>query len=205
MSLADSRLILSDTETFGLEPETDPVIEVGFVITDLEFNILSSIAVQIWDGEIYDRRYAEIRDAAEHENDPKKRIVWDMHRKNGLWDDAMDVGVSLREASSVLQNWLLENLVNGQDPLVGSTIDFDRRMLARWMPEVEKRFHYRTINISSIKELCRRYNPEMYSHLAEDVENRKEHRVIPDIHDSIRELKWYVENFLFVPGGKFDD
>ena len=120
-----------------------------------------------------------------------------MHTKSGLWEEAVTQGIRPQAAVTGLVNWLIKYDVNNTEPLCGSSVQFDRNWLDYHMPEVISHFSYRNIDISTVKELCRRYNPELYKKIAVDVVPLKDHRVMSDLDDTIAEFKFYRDNFLF--------
>jgi oligoribonuclease len=142
-------------------------------------------------------------DTYKHRVDKEQKadsFVFQMHVNSGLWEDA-EKGAWTDITPFAVEQKFVDKLnewgVSKDDPMVGSSIQFDREMLREQMPEVEKCFSYRNIDTSSIKELCRRFNPELYSRIDEHTRNAKAHRVLSDIEDTVSELKFYVDNFLF--------
>ena len=190
---AEERLIWTDVESFGLNPVSDPLLEVGFVITDLDLEPVQDLFhCLIWEPGLHDKRYEEAR------ANPLDEYVLEMHTKNNLFVEAQAKGLSLLDAEEAMLEWCdANNIENGVEPLCGSSVDFDLKMLTMQFPYVSDRFHYRVINVSTLKELCKRYQPEMYAKM--DVEARKLHRVLPDLEDTIAEYNWYMENFLILP------
>lgn len=183
------RLVWIDTETTGLNAHEDYLLEVGLAITDLELNFIDSISVLIWN-KSYDDLITE-KDVVP--------FVWTMHTKNKLFSEAKRDGVGTHEAMTILSDWCIKHQICSDDPMVGSSVQFDREWLSAWMPPVANMFSYRNIDISSVKELCSRYNPQIYLGLDIEFPNpKKMHRVIPDIEDSAAELRYYVDNFFWV-------
>ena len=185
--MTEERLIWCDIETTGLDPNKEMLLEVGFKITDLELNVLSETSELFWSDE-----YAEY--CVKKNIDP---YVWEMHSKSKLWDYAKRAGSSPYIARVGIIQWLEANNVTKNEPICGSSVQFDRGWLDVWIPEAIGQFSYRNIDVSTIKELCRRYNPELYAKLAEDVTPKKEHRALPDIDDTIEEFRGYRDSFLF--------
>lgn len=191
------RLVWVDVETFGLDPDRDPILEIGFIITTLDLQPLSTFNTLIWEAGIYDTCYKRLlKDASNGNKDAQ--YVFDMHDKSGLWDEARADGGSTALAATEVHEWLDSQNINGTDPLCGSSVQFDRSMFRAQFPDIEERFHYRNIDISTVKELCRRYNPLVYGGLNTSAIKRELHRVIPDIEDSISEHQFYLDNFLYV-------
>lgn len=187
----DDRLIIVDIETTGLIPMMDIVLEVGLLVVDSkDFSLIDQMAIQIWDTPSYDNKYKQmIRSGSDD-------YVLQMHQKSGLWDDAMKNGVSIDQAADELLNFLTGLGESGQDPMVGSSISFDRGFLLEHFPDVHDWFHYRNIDVSTVKELCRRLNPALLEKMPEYTIKREMHRVIQDCEDTLSELAYYRDNFL---------
>lgn len=181
------RLIWCDLETTGLDPDEDLLLEVGFKITDLELNVIADIQTYVWAPEY-------IKRITEGNIEP---FVWKMHKKSYLFQDAAQNPCNIWTASTKVDKWLKANNVTNDEPLCGSSVQFDRGWLQVWMPQAIKQFSYRNIDISTLKELCRRYNPELYAKLNHEVPSRKLHRALPDLDDTIAEFKFYRDSFLF--------
>lgn len=184
------RLFWVDIETTGLDPEEEALMEVAFAVTDTRLRI-----VDTWERVIsVDPHFLEARLK-------KNDYVRDMHERSGLATLVLqeDVAVSVKDASDDLCAWLDCYEMDQGDPLCGSSVGFDRGWLDLWMPEVTRRFGYRNIDVSSLKELMMRWSPEIYTELHGKVLNRKNHRGAPDLEDSIQELKFYRNEFLWVP------
>ncbi len=184
------RLIWVDIETFGLDPVNDPILEVGFKITDLDLHTQNAQSWTVWDSPTYDERYEAMLQNA------KDEYVLEMHKKSGLWRAARQYGKPILIVEREINNWLQDHEVYGaEEPLCGSSVDFDRGMFGAQMPTVFNRFHYRVIDNSTLKELCKRYAPDIYSKM--DVQSRKIHRVSQDLEDTIQEFKFYRDNFIW--------
>ena len=183
------RMIWIDTETFGLNPQTDYLLEVGFKITDLQLNTIDNFEIQIWQPFTYAARLVLCQTI------PKDEIVLEMHRKSGLFTDAQEYGVTILEAEHFMNQWLDMHQVNGEDPMCGSSIQFDRGMLEVQFPSIFSRFHYRNIDVSTVKELCRRFAPEIYEKKGEGRESL--HRVTPDLEDTLVEFRYYRDAFFW--------
>lgn len=187
------RIVWCDVETFGLDVKTDPIIEVGFAVTTPSGDLVDEFQTFIWESPLHDRRMALLREQAD-QGDSSAKYVLKMHKTSDLWRSAEESGISLREATEEARGFLGHYSISNE-PLAGSSVSFDLRMLQNWMPTVAERFSYRVIDISSIKEICARVNPEMFAFLEEDTKPKKAHRVLPDLGDTIREYKWYLDNF----------
>jgi oligoribonuclease len=193
----DDLFILVDTETFGLNPQTDHILELGFVVADYNFEIVDSWAMVVWENPHYQFRRIELREDAT-KGDEKAQIVQEMHTKSGLWHDATQFGHPVEEVISEAKIFLDSYNVGKNDPMVGSSVQFDRLMLEAQMPEIFDKFSYRNIDTSTLKELCRRLNPDIYERLDETTLPKKLHRVEPDLEDTLKEFKFYVDNFLWI-------
>ena len=176
------RIVWIDCEMTGLDLERDATIEVAALVTDFELN-------QLGDGvDVVIKPPAE---ALEQMGD----FVRDMHTRSGLLDQ-LDGGVTLEEAQAQVLAYVREFVPEaGKAPLGGSTVGTDRNFLARDMPELEGYLHYRVVDVSSIKELSRRWYPRVYVSAPEKVGG---HRALADIRESIAELRYYRET-VFVP------
>lgn len=211
----DDRFILIDVETFGLDPDTDPIIEVGFRIVDRHFQLIDEKSWLVWNSPIYDGRLEAMEynakcaanlagdDITKKQITPRQKadlFVLTMHTNNKLLRNAQAEGLAPVEVEDSIVHWLNGyGIREGREPLVGSSLGaLDVPMLKAQMPRVIDQFHYRTIDISSVKELCRRLNSSVYSKMDGVTLNRKIHRVLPDMEDSVSELKFYVDNFLWV-------
>ena len=197
----DERIVWTDLETFGLVPNHDPIIEIGFLITDLHLNRIGSKHVLVWEDDLYNYCYDQLVENAASPNEAVAQpasYVYQMHRHSNLWIEAKQNGIGVVQAETELHEWFDEMDINGQDPLAGSSVAFDRGMLLAQMERLALRLHYRNIDVSSVKELCRRYNPEVYAKLETSVFNRKAHRSMSDLDDTISEFRFYRDNFLWV-------
>lgn len=186
-------LIWVDTETTGLD-DTDDLLEIGLIVTDYKLH-------ELWNytSLVQPRRSLT---AMMTESIP---VVQEMHERNGLWSDlAKEWNASrLPEPHDVEMAviTLLEsaNLNSREHPLCGSTPHFDRRFLARLLPRLEAFFHYRNIDVSSIKELAKIWAPTIYDNRPGKDESAKKHRVLDDIRGSIEELHYYIEAEFICP------
>ena len=177
----NDRLVWIDCEMTGLDIEVDELVEIAIVITDFELNVLDpgfQIVIKPDDS------------ALAHMND----FVTKMHESSGLLDE-IPGGVSLAEAEFEALEYIQRFVPEGKAPLAGNTIGTDRMFLARFMPRVDRWLHYRNVDVSSIKELSRRWYPCAYFNApAKD----GGHRALAYIFESIRELAYYREA-VFVP------
>jgi oligoribonuclease len=189
------RYVWCDLETFGLDPRRDPIIEIGFVITDIELEVIDDFQCVVWDSPWYDNLLMQLSD---HANDGHagSKIVLEMHQKSGLWFEAQEEGRTLRDAEIYAASFLEGHGVSKGDPLCGSSVHFDREMLKSWTPAAAELFSYRDVDVSTLKELCMRENPDVYTQLASATQQMKMHRVLDDIRDTISEFAFYKDRFL---------
>lgn len=194
----DLRMLWIDLETTGLDPEFDVPLEIGLTLTDQWGDIGPTFKTLVFED-----------DAHWHAAEQRGRalpIVNDMHTKNNLWSDLDEFDVATcAEAEEAICHWLQAQQVEfGKLPMCGSSIgSLDRPFVQTYFPNLNKAFSYRNIDISSVKEICRRVNPELAARIREEEEKRsgrdnKAHRVLEDIEASIFEYTLYVENFFFV-------
>ena len=176
-------LVWVDCEMTGLELGRDALIEVAALVTDPELRVL---------GEGVDL-VIHADDAA---LDAMPEIVREMHAKSGLTDEVRKSAITMTEAEDALLAYVKEFVPNPRSaPLCGNSIATDRGFLARDMPTLDSYLHYRMIDVSSIKELCRRWYPRVY--FGQPAKGLA-HRALADIRESIRELEYYRRS-IFVP------
>ena len=176
------RLVWIDCEMTGLDLVRDALIEVAVLVTDSDLNVL---------GEGVDLVIRPPAEATEQMSDVVRR----MHTRSGLIDQLI-VGVTLEYANARVLSYIREHVPEpGRAPLAGNTVHMDRLFLARDLPEVESWLHYRNVDVSSIKELVRRWYPRVYYASPQKTGN---HRALGDIQDSIDELRYYRRT-VFVP------
>ena len=175
-------LIWIDLEMTGLEPERDRIIEIAIVVTDANLNLLAEgPALAIHQDEI----------ALEAMDEWNTRH----HGQSGLTRRVRESRIDEAAGEQGSLEFLADWTVQGSSPMCGNSICQDRRFLARWMPALEAWFHYRNLDVSTLKELCRRWSPE----LAAGVHKQASHRALDDIRESISELAYYREHFLRLP------
>jgi oligoribonuclease len=179
---APDRLVWIDCEMTGLDVGVDELVEVAVVVTDFDL-------VPVDDG------FTVVIKPDQSALDNMGEFVTAMHRESGLLDEIPN-GVSLAEAEYEVVEYILKHVPAGQQaPLAGNTIGTDRAFLAKYMPRVDGHLHYRNIDVSSIKELCRRWFPRIYFN---SPPKNGGHRALADILESIRELDFY-RKAAFVP------
>lgn len=182
-------LVWVDTETTGLEPTTDYLLEVGIVLTDEHLHELDSTVVVIRPDETDYDLDAIIENTNEY--------VRNMHYENGLWDDVKNSGIPLEHAENILQGFLRFHFPSDDEwgvlPMCGSTVSFDRSFLVPNMPTLAKFFGYRHIDVSTVKELVKLWFPETYDQYRTTA-GEPAHRPYADITTSITELKLYRDH-----------
>ncbi len=189
MSAANERLVWIDCEMTGLDLEIDELVEVAVVITDYEL-------VPVDPG--FTIVIKPDHEALEHMNE----FVRSMHTESGLINEIPN-GVSLADAEYQVLEYILRFVPTGQSaPLAGNTIGTDRAFLAKYMPRVDTHLHYRNVDVSTIKELSRRWYPRVYFNAPT---KNGGHRALADILESIRELDYYRKAvFVGAPGPNTD-
>ncbi|MDE1978615.1 MAG: oligoribonuclease [Betaproteobacteria bacterium] len=183
----DDNLIWVDMEMTGLNPDTDRIIEVAVVVTDPQLTVRVEGPV-----------------LAIHQSDAvlSGMDAWNQntHGKSGLTDRVRASTVDEAQASKAIIAFLKKYVPAGKSPMCGNTICQDRRFMARGMPELETYFHYRNLDVSTLKELARRWRPELVSAF----KKQQAHTALADIQESIDELRHYREHFLRVPVAGID-
>jgi oligoribonuclease len=178
-------LIWIDLEMTGLDTVRDSILEIATIVTDAELNELA-------EGPVYAVSHSEETLCGMDEWNSEQ------HAKSGLWQRVLDSETTLREAEQGTLAFLRQWTAAGKSPMCGNSICQDRRFLHRLMPELESWFHYRNLDVSTLKELARRWNPEILEGLSKDTE----HLALADIRESIAELRHYRQFMGEFAGGR---
>ena len=174
-------LIWIDCEMTGLSLESDALVEIAVLVTDADLAVLGNgVDVVI---AATPEKLAGMRDE-----------VRAMHTESGLLEK-IPQGVSISAAEDLILEYLQAHTVAGKSPLAGNSVGMDRNFISRDMPRLNEYLHYRTVDVSSIKELARRWYPKVYFGAPKKTGN---HRALGDIQDSIEELRYY-RNSIFIP------
>lgn len=176
-----STLVWIDLEMTGLEPETDRIIEIATLITDADLNILA-------EGPVIAVDQSEEALAAMDEWNQRT------HGESGLIERVRSSQISEAEAETETLAFLTQWAEIGSSPICGNSVHQDRRFLVRYMPQLEAFFHYRNLDVSTVKELARRWKPEV----AHGFRKESSHQALDDIRDSVAELSYYREHFFRV-------
>ena len=178
---SDRNLVWLDCEMTGLDPEVERLIEIAVVVTgpDLQPRVEGPVLVI-------------------HQSDEQldKMDAWNKgtHGRSGLTDKVRASTTTEAEAEAAILAFLAQYVPKGSAPMCGNTIGQDRRFLVKYMPKLEAFFHYRSLDVSTLKELARRWKPEAYT----SFKKRQLHTALADVHESIDELAHYREHFLKV-------
>jgi oligoribonuclease len=179
MSAEIDNLIWLDLEMSGLDPEKNRILEIAIVVTDTDLEVLA-------EGPVF----------AIHQSDEvlKGMDSWNQehHGASGLIDRVKASHITEAEAEQKVLNFIRQFVGEGKSPMCGNTIHMDRRFLARYMPKLEAYFHYRNLDVSTLKILARLWG----SQVVEQFEKESEHVALQDVYDSINELKHYRRHLL---------
>ncbi|MDN5863758.1 MAG: oligoribonuclease [Gammaproteobacteria bacterium] len=174
MILQTDRLIWIDLEMTGLDPEKDRIIEIATLVTDQELDVVATGP-----------------ELAIHQSDERLAAMdsWNTehHGRSGLIDRVRESKLDEKAAQESTLTFLREHVTAGTSPMCGNSICQDRRFLARYMPELEAYFHYRHVDVSTFKELARRWAPDV----ASSWHKKSAHRALADIEESVEELDYY--------------
>jgi len=178
MTKSTKNLIWLDMEMTGLDAKYERILEIATVVTDKYLNVLAHGPVlAIW------------QPTAILEN--MDRLNTEHHSQSGLIDRVTQNGVSETEAEAQTLAFLHQWVPKGKSPLCGNTVSQDRRFMTRYMPKLEQYFHYRHIDVSTVKELAKRWQPKLLTKF----KKHGKHQALEDILESIAEMQFYRDNF----------
>lgn len=179
MAQDTNHLVWLDMEMTGLDPERERIIELAMIVTDSELNVL-----------------AESPSWAVHQSEALLDAMdaWNKgtHGRSGLIERVRASTLDEAAAETLALDFVRQYVPKGASPLCGNTIGQDRRFMVRYMPRLESWFHYRNLDVSTLKELCKRWKPEV----AKGFVKRSAHTALADIRESIEELKYYRQHFI---------
>jgi len=181
MAANENRLIWLDMEMTGLDPAKERIIEVAVVVTEADLTLVAEGPVLVI------HQPNSLLDAMDSWNKST-------HSKSGLIDKVKASTLTEAEAEDLLLRFLSQHVPAGKSPLCGNTVSQDRRFMYAYMPRLEQFFHYRNLDVSTLKELARRWVPAIYK----GFEKQSKHEALADIYESIDELKYYREKWLKV-------
>lgn len=176
---ADSNLVWLDMEMSGLNPDSDRVLEVAVVVTDVDLAVIAE---------------GPVLAIAQSERVLQGMDSWNTatHGRSGLTVRVRESRIDEDAATDAVLAFLAQYVPRGKSPMCGNSICQDRRFMARWMPRLEAFFHYRNLDVSTLKELARRWHPAVYR----SFEKKSRHEALADIYESIDELKHYRAHWL---------
>ena len=177
----DQNLIWIDMEMTGLVPDSDRIIEIALLVTDAQLVTLAEGPVLVV------HQPDEVLDAMDTWNK-------NTHKKSGLIDRVRASSLSEADAERAALDFLARHVPANNSPMCGNSICQDRRFLARWMPRLEAYFHYRNLDVSTLKELVRRWKPELMKGFTKE----GKHEALADILESIEELKYYRKTVMTI-------
>ncbi|MCI4387984.1 hypothetical protein PGIGA_G00080290 [Pangasianodon gigas] len=178
------RMVWVDLEMTGLDIEKDEIIEMACIITDSDLNIIAE------GPNLIINQPDELLDSMSD---------WckEHHGKSGLTQAVRDSKISLQQAEYEFLSFVRQHTPPGQCPLAGNSVHADKKFLDKYMPQFMRHLHYRIIDVSTVKELCRRWFPDEYKHAPQ---KKASHRALDDIQESIKELKFYRANVFKTEG-----
>lgn len=179
MTVKDQRLVWLDMEMTGLDPEKERIIEVAVVITEADLTFVAEGPVLVV------HQSDELLDAMDNWNKGT-------HGRSGLIEKVKVSTLTEHQAEDILLDFIKQYVPAGKSPLCGNTISQDRRFMYRYMPRLEQFFHYRNLDVSTLKELALRWKPEVVKSFVK----QSKHEALADIYESIDELKHYRCHFI---------
>lgn len=184
---SQNNLVWIDLEMSGLEVETDTILEIATIVTDSQLEIIEE------GPELVISQPDEVLDGMDEWNTRH-------HGDSGLTEAVRESDISMKQAQRETLKFIAKHCHRDTAPLCGNSVWQDRRFLAKYMPRLEQYLHYRIIDVSSIKEVVRRWYPDEVS----PPSKQQSHRALDDIRESIRELKFYRSHVFVPPGGRAD-
>ena len=179
LAKSDQNLVWLDCEMTGLDPDAERLLEIAVIVTGPHLTPRVEGPVLVI-----------------HQSDAQldRMDAWNKgtHGRSGLIDKVRASTLSEADAEQQILDFLARYVPKGTSPLCGNTISQDRRFLVRYMPRLEAFFHYRNLDVSTLKELARRWRPEVYS----SFKKQQKHTALADVHESIDELEHYRERFI---------
>lgn len=180
MQQNEENLVWIDLEMSGLDPEHNTIIEIATIVTDKNLNILEkgpNLAI---------KQSLKLLESMDEWNTTH-------HTASGLWDKVLNDSVSMEEADKATLDFIKKWTMEGKNPLCGNSIGQDRRFLYKYMPQISEYLHYRNIDVTSIKEIAKRWYPELPA-----FNKLEKHQALDDIIESIDELKYFQEHIFKV-------
>lgn len=174
-----THLVWLDMEMSGLNPDTDSVLEIALVVTDKDLNLVEEGPVLVL------HQPDAVLDAMDSWNKGT-------HGKSGLIDKVKASTLTAADVSTQMIEFMKQHVAARTSPMCGNSICQDRRFMARHLPDMEAYFHYRNLDVSTLKELANRWRPE----LKDGFKKANSHTALADIQESIEELKYYREHFI---------
>lgn len=179
MAANDQRLIWLDMEMSGLDPEKERILEIAMIVTEPDLSVVAQAPVLVV------HQPDSVLDAMDKWNQST-------HSKSGLIDRVKASANTEADVENILLDFLKPLVPEGKSPMCGNTIGQDRRFMVKYMPKLEAYFHYRNLDVSTLKELSLRWKPEVYKSFSK----QNKHEALADIEESIRELEHYREHFI---------
>ena len=179
MAQDNAPLVWVDMEMSGLVPDRDRILEVALVVTDGELNTIAEAPVWVV------HQADEVLDAMDSWNKGT-------HGRSGLIDKVRASKFTEAEVEAMVLDFLRAHVASGTAPLAGNTVHQDRRFMARYMPAFDSYLHYRIVDVSTLKELARRWRPEVLAGVVKE----SKHEALADVYESIEELRHYRRTFL---------
>ncbi len=179
MATNDLRLIWLDMEMSGLDPEKERILEIALIVTEPDLTVVAQAPVLVL------HQDQDVLDGMDKWNQST-------HAKSGLIDRVKASTLTEAQAEDILLEFLAPLVPAGKSPMCGNTIGQDRRFMVKYLPRLEAWFHYRNLDVSTLKELSLRWKPEVYRSFAKV----SKHEALADIQESIEELKHYREHFI---------